>query len=61
MQYFSTWAGFIITIFLLVECYQGVAEAQSIHGNGVEQNGAKHDTNGGGIAVEAIEEEEDYI
>ena len=37
-KYFSTWAGFIITIFLLVECYQGVAEAQTaIHGNGVER------------------------
>jgi hypothetical protein len=59
-KYFSTWAGFIITIFLLVECYQGVAEAQTIHGNGTE-NGAKHSTNGGDIAVESIEEEDDYI
>jgi hypothetical protein len=58
--YFSTWAGFIITIFLLVECYQGVTEAQTIHGNGTE-NGAKHSTNGGDIAVESIEEEDDYI
>jgi hypothetical protein len=59
--YFSTWAGFIITIFLLVECYQGVtAEAQTIHGNRTE-NGAKHSTNGGDIAVESIEEEDDYI
>jgi hypothetical protein len=24
--YFSTWAGFIVSIFLLVECYHGIKE-----------------------------------
>lgn len=53
-QYFSTWGGFMIAIFLLTECYQGVAEQSAVHH---ESTLDKQESSG--IQVEPIPEEED--
>ena len=41
LQYFSTWSGFIVAIFLLVECYHGFMEERGEGSSAIIAESAK--------------------